>query len=110
MRRFFAAASLFMLLVVPEMTKADMIYDIQDYPSLQTNNGVTYHISGTITTDGFIGAITDSTEEFHITSWVVTFSGGNLPTNATISSSDPGAEIYEISNLTLVLCHSLIVG
>jgi len=75
-------ACLCVLLVVPQMTKADLVtYYIQDYPSEQTNGLNTYHVSGTITTDGTIGTLTAS----DIQSWAVTFDN-----TYTIQSTDPG--------------------
>jgi len=83
----FAIASLYMLLVVPQMTRADLIYNIQNYPSDQ--NGHT--LSGTITTDGTIGTLTAS----NIVSWVVTFDGTD-----TFRSTDPGGKIaYYLTDL-----------
>ena len=89
-----AAALLSMLLVLPRMTRADIVYDIQDYPADQ----VTHHISGTITTDGTTGPYIDRT---HIVSWVVTFDG-----TLTFHSTDPSSYtkgIYEIGNLDVGL-------
>jgi len=74
-----ALASLCMLLVVSQRTKAGMIYDLQNYPADQ--NGHT--LSGTITTDGTIGTLQLS----NIKSWNVTidatdkFSSQDFPAN-----------------------------
>ena len=79
MRHFtIALASLCMLLVVSQRTKADMIYDLQNYPADQ--NGHT--LSGTISTDGTIGTLQPS----NILSWSVTIDGTD-----NFSSHDAGA-------------------
>jgi len=79
MRHFaIALASLCMLLVVSQTTKAGTIYDLQNYPADQ--NGHT--LSGTITTDGTIGTL----QESNIKSWNVT-----IDATDNFSSHDPGA-------------------
>jgi hypothetical protein len=83
----FAAATLCLLLVVPRTTRAgQIIYDIQNYPTEQvdsTTGTFDHNVSGTITTDGTIGALTPN----NILSWSVTFDG-----SFTFSTSlDPGA-------------------
>ena len=81
----FAAATLCLLLVVPQMTKADMIYDLQNYPADQ--NGHT--LSGTITTDGTIGSLQGG----NIISWNVTidavdkFSSQDFPAGTNLSGT-----------------------
>jgi len=66
-----------MLLVVPQMTRAALIYNIQTIPYDQDG----HTLSGTITTDGSIGTLIAS----DIKSWVVTFDN-----NYTIQSTDSG--------------------
>jgi len=86
MRYFsFAIASLWMLLVVPQIMKADITYDIQNYPAYQvdyTNGSSEHTLSGTIMTNGTIGTLSST----DILSWTVTFDG-----TETIKSTDPGA-------------------
>jgi hypothetical protein len=73
-----STAVLIILLVVPQTTQADVTYTIQNYPADQ--NGHT--VSGTITTDGHIGPLTEA----DITSWTVTFDN-----TFTFRSTDAGA-------------------
>jgi len=56
------------------MTKADITYEIQNYPSQQVDldtGSFEHNVSGTITTNGTIGALTPA----DILSWSVTFDG-----------------------------------
>ena len=78
----FAWAPLCLLLAVPRMTRADMIYDIQSYPSDQQGHTVT----GTITTDGSMGLLTRD----DIISWTVTFDQGKqAPTRSIPQNREP---------------------
>ncbi len=77
-RLAFFCARLSMSLLVPAVTRADLIYNIQNYPSDQSG----HTLSGTITTDGTIGTLTAG----NIVSWVVTFDG-----TESFRSTDSGA-------------------
>ena len=81
----FATATLCLLLAVSRTTRADMIYDIQNYPSDQQGHTVT----GTITTDGIIGPLTEA----DIKSWTVTFDQGTRDAY-TFSSTPLNAEVF----------------
>ncbi len=79
------AVMLFTLLTLPPAVLAgSTTYKIQNYPDLQ--NGWT--VSGTITTDGFIGGINQN----DIKSWTWTMTSG--ATTYTAKSTDPGALTY----------------
>jgi PEP-CTERM motif len=78
-----AAASLIVLLAFPLVCDAGTItYSIQNYPADQNDAS----LSGTITTDGTIGALASS--DILSWSWTVTPAGG---TSYTLSSSEAGA-------------------
>ena len=60
-----------------------MVYSFVDHPADQVDQfGVTHHFSGTITTDGMLGILTD----VDIRSWEVTFDG-----TSTMRSTHPDA-------------------
>ncbi len=79
------------LIAAPPTTASSITYDIQNYPSLQ--NG--YTLSGTITTDGHLGTLTQA----DITSWSYVVSGG--PDGFTAAGSGAGTGVL-IEGLGLV--------
>jgi len=104
----FTIASLCLLLVVPQMTRAgDITYDIQNYPSDQVdyNTGSFDHsVSGTIMTDGTIGTLIAT----NILSWSVTFD--NNPAETFQSTTLGYPSIYAISGLVATSSGSLTLG
>jgi hypothetical protein len=84
-----AFVMLFSLLGFPPVVVADLTYNLQNYPADQ--NGWT--LSGTITTDGKIGTLTQS----DITAWTWTITKGS--TTSITNSTDPGA-IETVSGVT----------
>ena len=93
----FSCACLYMWLVVPPVTRADLIYNIQNYPSDQSGHA----LSGTITTDGSIGTLTSS----NIVSWVVTFDGTQT-FRSTDSGAFAGVQSLDASSTNLTLSNS----
>ena len=78
-------------LAVPRQANADVIYNVIDYPTLQ--NG--YTVTGTITTDGTIGAIGPN----DITNWDVTISLNGV-TDITFNRNSPNAGITFAEGVT----------
>jgi hypothetical protein len=92
LRRCFARAALFQAAAIlliyssPHLARADIIYNLIDYPADQ--NG--WSISGTITTDGMTGYLTSN----DILAWTWTATDGT----STISRSSPGS-LFEVVGL-----------
>src|SRR5712692_7438054 len=87
-----AVFSLALLLgVVPGVIGGTITYDFVDYPNYQ--NG--YNISGSVTTDGFIGLVTPSGGTAHILSFSLTVTQGGA-TVETITSSAGG--LFQTNN------------
>jgi hypothetical protein len=85
---FLASFVLGVLSAVPCSARADLTYNIQNYPADQ--NGAT--LTGTITTDGTIGAL-GATDILSWT-WTITPSGG---TATTFSSTDANASMILVT-------------
>ena len=79
------------------MTRADLIYNIQNYPSDQSG----HTLSGTITTDGTIGTLTSG----NIVSWVVTLDGTES-FRSTDSGAITGVESLDATSTNLTLSNS----
>jgi hypothetical protein len=74
------------LIAAPPTTAASITYNIQNYPSFQSG----YTLSGTITTDGNVGTLTQA----DITSWSLSVSGG--PNSFTAAGSGAGTGVESI--------------
>jgi hypothetical protein len=83
MRHFFVASFVLVLLsALPRSARADLVYEIQNYPAEQNNATLT----GTTTTDGTIGAL--KSNNVLSWTWTITPDGG---TATTFSSTDGNA-------------------
>jgi hypothetical protein len=89
--------------IAPRAARADRVYDIVNYPSLQSGDTV----SGTITTDGVTGTDLPVTNFFgpsHIIDWNVTLSDSNGPiVSFTRSDSDFSGTTFSATPTELII-------